>query len=128
MTGGQNEAFLMHSGSLIGRRPNPSLLTILLWGQVFGLTDGLLTAPLTLLALRPSADAFDESRWMTDLLGRSSRAPDTEADFVAAGAKTSGGDSGSGSGPPSAATRIKRESMCVATPPHPPQPSTPPSP
>lgn len=72
----------MRSGRFVGRRLNLSplviLLSILLWGWVFGLMGGLLAVPMTLLVRRLFVEAFDESRWLTDLLGRPSRAVDAE--------------------------------------------------
>lgn len=72
----------MRSGRFVGRRLNLSplaiLLSILLWGWVFGLMGGLLAVPMTLLVRRLFVEAFDESRWMTELLGRPSRAVDAE--------------------------------------------------
>ena len=73
----------MRSGRFVGRRLNLSplviLLSILLWGWVFGIMGGLLAVPMTLLVRRMFVEAFDESRWMTDLLGRPSRAVDAAA-------------------------------------------------
>lgn len=70
----------MRSGRFVGRRLNLSplviLLSILLWGWVFGLMGGLLAVPMTLLVRRLFVEAFDESRWMTDLLGRPARVDD----------------------------------------------------
>jgi AI-2 transport protein TqsA len=72
----------MRSGRFVGRRLNLSplviLLSILLWGWVFGLMGGLLAVPMTLLVRRLFVEAFDESRWMTDLLGRPARAVDAK--------------------------------------------------
>ena len=82
----------MRSGRFVGRRLNLSplviLLSILLWGWVFGLMGGLLAVPMTLLVRRLFVEAFDESRWMTDLLGRPSRAVDAKE--APAGAAASG--------------------------------------
>jgi AI-2 transport protein TqsA len=73
----------LRNGRFVGRRLNLSplviLLSILLWGWVFGLMGGLLAVPMTLLVRRLFVEGFDESRWMTDLLGRPSRAVDAEA-------------------------------------------------
>lgn len=64
----------MRSGRFVGRRLNLSplaiLLSIILWGWVLGLMGGLLAVPMTLLVRRLFVEAYDESRWMTDLLGR----------------------------------------------------------
>jgi AI-2 transport protein TqsA len=72
----------MRSGRFVGRRLNLSplviLLSILLWGWVFGIMGSLLAVPMTLLVRRLFVEAFDESRWMTDLLGRPARAVDAE--------------------------------------------------
>jgi AI-2 transport protein TqsA len=87
----------MRSGRFVGRRLNLSplviLLSILLWGWVFGLMGGLLAVPMTLLVRRLFVEAFDESRWMTDLLGRPSRAVD--ADASAPGGPLAGAGGGS---------------------------------
>ena len=67
----------MRSGRFVGRRLNLSplaiLLSIILWGWVLGLMGGLLAVPMTLLVRRLFVEAYDESRWMTDLLGRPGR-------------------------------------------------------
>jgi AI-2 transport protein TqsA len=67
----------MRSGRFVGRRLNLSplviLLSIVLWGWVLGLMGGLLAVPMTLLVRRLFVEAYDESRWMTDLLGRPGR-------------------------------------------------------
>lgn len=69
---------MMRSGRFVGRRLNLSplviLLSIVLWGWVLGLMGGLLAVPMTLLVRRLFVEAYDESRWMTDLLGRPARA------------------------------------------------------
>jgi predicted PurR-regulated permease PerM len=86
----------LRSGRFVGRRLNLSplaiLLSILLWGWVLGIMGGLLAVPMTLLVRRLFVEAFEESRWMTDLLGRPSRAVDAEAvPTSAAGGGESGG-------------------------------------
>ena len=67
----------MRSGRFVGRRLNLAplviLLSIVLWGWVLGLMGGLLAVPMTLLVRRLFVEAYDESRWMTDLLGRPAR-------------------------------------------------------
>jgi AI-2 transport protein TqsA len=67
----------MRSGRFVGRRLNLSplviLLSIILWGWVLGLMGGLLAVPMTLLVRRLFVEAYDESRWITDLLGRPSK-------------------------------------------------------
>ena len=64
----------LRSGRFVGRRLNLSplviLLSIILWGWVLGLMGGLLAVPMTLLVRRMLVEAYDESRWITDLLGR----------------------------------------------------------
>jgi len=68
----------LRSGRFVGRRLNLSplviLLSIILWGWVLGLMGGLLAVPMTLLVRRLLLEAYDESRWVTDLLGRPTRA------------------------------------------------------
>ena len=68
----------MRSGRFVGGRLNLSpltiLLSIILWGWVLGLMGGLLAVPMTLLVRRLFVEAYDESRWITDLLGRPGRA------------------------------------------------------
>lgn len=68
----------MRNGRFVGRRLNLSplaiLLSIVLWGWVLGMMGGLLAVPMTLLVRRLVVEAYDESRWMTDLLGRPVRA------------------------------------------------------
>jgi len=53
----------MRSGRFVGRRLNLSplviLLSILLWGWVFGLMGGLLAVPMTLLVRRLFVEGFD---------------------------------------------------------------------
>jgi predicted PurR-regulated permease PerM len=67
----------MRSGRFVGGRLNLSpltiLLSIILWGWVLGLMGGLLAVPMTLLVRRLFVEAYDESRWITDLLGRPGR-------------------------------------------------------
>lgn len=69
----------LRSGRFVGRRLNLSplviLLSVVLWGWVFGLMGGLLAVPMTLLVRRLLVEASDESRWITDLLGRVGPAP-----------------------------------------------------
>ncbi len=64
----------MRSGRFVGRRLNLSplviLLSIVLWGWILGIMGGLLAVPMTLLVRRLFVEAYDESRWITDLLGR----------------------------------------------------------
>jgi AI-2 transport protein TqsA len=64
----------LRSGRFVGRRLNLApvviLLSIILWGWVLGLMGGLLAVPMTLLVRRMLLEAYDESRWITDLLGR----------------------------------------------------------
>lgn len=64
----------MRSGRFVGRRLNLSplviLLSIIFWGWVLGLMGGLLAVPMTLFVRRMFLEASDESRWITDLLGR----------------------------------------------------------
>jgi len=90
----------LRSGRFVGRRLNLSplviLLSIILWGWVLGIMGGLLAVPMTLLVRRLLLEAYDESRWVTDLLGRPSRA-------VSGGASTTAGPppgpAGPGGGP-----------------------------
>jgi AI-2 transport protein TqsA len=64
----------LRNGRLVGGRLNLSplviILSIVLWGWVLGLMGGLLAVPMTLLVRRLFVEAYDESRWITDLLGR----------------------------------------------------------
>jgi AI-2 transport protein TqsA len=64
----------LRSGRFVGARLNLSplaiLLSIILWGWVLGLMGGLLAVPMTLLVRRLLVEAYEESRWLTDLLGR----------------------------------------------------------
>jgi AI-2 transport protein TqsA len=64
----------LRSGRFVGRRLNLApiviLLSIILWGWVLGIMGGLLAVPMTLLVRRMLLEAYDESRWITDLLGR----------------------------------------------------------
>jgi predicted PurR-regulated permease PerM len=64
----------LRSGRFVGRRLNLSplviLLSIILWGWVLGLMGGLLAVPMTLFVRRLLVEGYDESRWITDLLGR----------------------------------------------------------
>jgi len=59
---------------LIARRTNLSTLSVVLsvvvWGWVLGLLGGLLAVPMTLLVRRLFIEAYDESGWVTALLGR----------------------------------------------------------
>ena len=68
----------LRSGRFVGARLNLSplviLLSIILWGWVLGIMGGLLAVPMTLLVRRLLVEAYDESRWITDLLGRPVRA------------------------------------------------------
>jgi AI-2 transport protein TqsA len=68
----------LRSGRFVGARLNLSplaiLLSIILWGWVLGLMGGLLAVPMTLLVRRLLVEAYDESRWITDLLGRPGKA------------------------------------------------------
>ena len=48
-------------------------MSIALRGWNLGVMGGLLALPMTLLARRLSVEAYDESRWTTDLLGRPGR-------------------------------------------------------
>lgn len=67
----------LRRGRFVGRRLNLSplviLLSIVLWGWVLGLMGGLLAVPMTLFVRRMLVEASDESRWITDLLGRPAR-------------------------------------------------------
>ena len=69
----------LRNGRFVGRRLNLApiviLLSIILWGWVLGIMGGLLAVPMTLLVRRVLLEAYDESRWITDLLGRPGRAP-----------------------------------------------------
>jgi AI-2 transport protein TqsA len=65
-------------GNLVGRRmiahrTDLSLIVVIVsvvvWGWVLGLLGGLLAVPLTLLVRRLFLEAYDESRWVTGLLG-----------------------------------------------------------
>ena len=83
------------AGRIVGRRLNLSplviLLSIILWGWVLGLMGGLLAVPMTLLVRRMLVEAYDESRWITGLLGRPVRdAPPPLAAGPGAGARGSG--------------------------------------
>ena len=64
----------LRNGRLVSGRLNLSplviILSIVLWGWVLGLMGGLLAVPMTLLVRRLLVEAYDESRWITDLLGR----------------------------------------------------------
>ncbi len=51
----------------------PGGKSIVLSGWILGLMGGLLAVPMTLLARRLFVEAYDESRWITDLLGRPGR-------------------------------------------------------
>ena len=72
----------LRSGRFVGRRLNLSplviLLSIILWGWVLGIMGGLLAVPMTLLVRRLLVEAYDESRWITDLLGRPVRTVATD--------------------------------------------------
>ena len=72
----------LRSGRFVGARLNLSplviLLSIILWGWVLGIMGGLLAVPMTLLVRRLLVEAYDESRWITDLLGRPVRTPHPE--------------------------------------------------
>jgi len=69
----------LRSGRFVGRRLNLApvviLLSIILWSWVLGLMGGLLAVPMTLLVRRMLLEAYDESRWITDLLGRPGWSP-----------------------------------------------------
>jgi predicted PurR-regulated permease PerM len=69
----------LRNGRFVGRRLNLApiviLLSIILWGWVLGIMGGLLAVPMTLLVRRVLLEAYDESRWITDLLGRPGRPP-----------------------------------------------------
>jgi predicted PurR-regulated permease PerM len=73
----------LRSGRFVGRRLNLApiviLLSIILWGWVLGIMGGLLAVPMTLLVRRVLLEAYDESRWITDLLGRPGRPPVDDA-------------------------------------------------
>jgi len=62
---------------LVARRTNLStlavVLSVVLWGWVLGLLGGLLAVPMTLLVRRLFIEVYDESGWMTALLGRVAR-------------------------------------------------------
>ena len=69
----------LRNGRFVGRRLNLApiviLLSIILWGWVLGIMGGLLAVPMTLLVRRVLLEAYDESRWITDLLGRPGWSP-----------------------------------------------------
>jgi hypothetical protein len=48
-------------------------MSIALWGWNLGVMGGLLALPMTLPARRLFVEAYDESRWITGLLGRPGR-------------------------------------------------------
>ncbi len=83
----------LRSGRFVGRRLNLApiviLLSIILWGWVLGIMGGLLAVPMTLLVRRVLLEAYDESRWITDLLGRPTWTPAADEAQPSAGA---GGD------------------------------------
>jgi AI-2 transport protein TqsA len=58
---------------MIARRTDLSLVvvvvSVVVWGWVLGLLGGLLAVPMTLLVRRLFVEAYDESRWVTGLLG-----------------------------------------------------------
>ena len=66
-------------GNALGRRivahhtnlsPLAVVLSVVIWGWVLGLLGGLLAVPMTLLVRRLFIEAYDDSGWMTALLGR----------------------------------------------------------
>lgn len=75
---------MLRNGRFVGRRLNLApiviLLSIILWGWVLGLMGGLLAVPMTLLVRRMLLEAYDESRWITDLLGRPVWTPAADAE------------------------------------------------
>ncbi len=69
----------LRNGRFVGRRLNLApiviLPSIILWGWVLGIMGGLLAVPMTLLVRRVLLEACDESRRITDLLGRPGWSP-----------------------------------------------------
>jgi AI-2 transport protein TqsA len=90
-------------GNLVGRRMIAHrtdlslvvvIVSVVVWGWVLGIMGGLLAVPLTLLVRRLFVEAYDESRWVTGLLGSVRRA---DAGSTAASATDAAGGGGSGS-------------------------------
>ncbi len=64
------EPYLM--GRRIGLRPLVVLLSVVLWGWMWGIAGMLLAVPIT-MAVKFGLESSEESRWIADLLGDSSR-------------------------------------------------------
>jgi AI-2 transport protein TqsA len=87
-------------GNLVGRRMIAQrtdlslvvvIVSVVVWGWVLGLLGGLLAVPMTLLVRRLFVEAYDESRWVTGLLGSARRDKERDAGVSPSGA---GGESG----------------------------------
>jgi AI-2 transport protein TqsA len=90
-------------GNLVGRRMIAHrtdlslvvvIVSVVVWGWVLGLMGGLLAVPMTLLVRRLFVEAYDESRWVTGLLG-SVRRGDAGSAAASASDAADGGGSGS---------------------------------
>jgi predicted PurR-regulated permease PerM len=69
-------------GNLVGRRMIAHrtdlslvvvIVSVVVWGWVLGLLGGLLAVPMTLLVRRLFVEAYDESGWVTGMLGSARR-------------------------------------------------------
>ena len=80
-------------GNLVGRRMIAQrtdlslvvvIVSVVVWGWVLGLLGGLLAVPLTLVVRRLFVEPYDESGWVTGLLGSGRRAGRADGGTVSA--------------------------------------------